>query len=95
MTSLLSARPSVRTQSHNAHAPVFVRREVAQRVAFRKTTGMLKNTKNKVNLYVFIGFVDKLGKNRKRERKKTGKRRFQREREQRMMTSYRAGGPYK
>ena len=33
---------------------------------------MLKNTKDKVNLslYVFVGYVDKRGKKRKREKKK-------------------------
>ena len=75
MTSLLSAplsaRPSDRTQSDNANAPVFVWREVARRDAF--TTEMLKNTKYKVNLYVFAGYVDKRGKERKREKKKTEK----------------------
>ena len=76
MTSLLSAplslrTLSVRTQSHNANAPVFVWREVAWRDAF--TTEMLKNTKYKVNLYVFVGYVDKSGKERKREKKKTKK----------------------
>ena len=49
------------------------------------TTEMLKNTKCKVNLYVFVGYVDKRGKKRKREKKKTAKRRrlskVQRERE--------------
>ena len=42
-----SVRPTVRTQSHNADAPVFVWREVAWRDAF--TTEMLMNTKYKVN----------------------------------------------
>ena len=56
--------PSVRTQSHNAYAPVFVWREVAWRDVF--TTEMLKNRKCKVNLYVFVGYVDKGGKERKR-----------------------------
>ena len=83
MTSLLLAPLSVRTQSHNANAPVFVWREVAWRDAF--TTEMLKNTKYKVNLYVFVGYVDKRGKERKREKKKTEKRgrlsKIQRERE--------------
>ena len=65
-------RPSVRTQSHNSNAPVFVRREVAWRDAF--TTEMLKNTKYKVNLDVFVGYVDKRGKERKIEKKKTEKR---------------------
>ena len=76
-------RPSVRTQSHNANSPVYVWREVAWRDAF--TTEMLKNTKYKVNLYVFVGYVDKRGKERKREKKKTEKRgrlsKVQRERE--------------
>ena len=76
-------RPSVRTQSHNANAPVFVWREVAWRDPF--PTEMLKNIKCKVNLYVFVGYVDKRGKKRKREKKKTEKRRrlskVQRERE--------------
>ena len=79
MTSLLSAplsvrppaRPSFRMQSHNANAPVFVWREVAWRDGF--TTEMLKNTKYKANLYVFVGYVDKRGKERKREKKKTEK----------------------
>ena len=55
MTTLVHPydRPSDRTQSHNANAPVFVRREVAWRGAF--TTEMIKNTKYKVNLYVFVG----------------------------------------
>ena len=68
-----SVRPTVLTQSHNANAPVFVWREVARRDAF--TTEMLKNTKYKVNFYVFIGYVDKRGKKRKREKKKTKTRR--------------------
>ena len=63
MTSLPSVRR--RTQSHNANAPVFVWREVAWRDAF--TTQMLMNIKYKVNLYVFVGYVDKRGKKRKRE----------------------------
>ena len=73
MTSLVHPydRPPVRTQSHNANAPVFVWREVAWRDAF--TTEMLKNTKYKVNLYVFVGYVDKRGKERKKEKKKTEK----------------------
>ena len=61
----------VRTQSHNANAPVFVWREVAWRGAF--TTEMLKNTKYKVNLYVFVGYIDKGEKKRKREKKITKK----------------------
>ena len=69
---ILSVRSSVRTQSHNANEPVFVWREVAWRDAF--TAEMLKNTKYKVNLYVFVGYVDKRGKKRKREKKKTEKR---------------------
>ena len=84
MTSLVrpyAVRPSV--QSHNANATVFVWREVAWRDAF--TTEMLKSTKYKVNLYVFVGYVDKRGKKRKREKKKTEKRgrlsKVQRERE--------------
>ena len=48
MTSLLS----VHTQSHNANAPVFAWRDVAWRDAF--ATEMLKNTKYKANLYVFV-----------------------------------------
>ena len=83
MTSHASDRPPVRTQSHNANAPVFVRREVAWRDAF--TTEMLKNTKYKVNLYFFVGYVDKRGKKRKKEKKKTEKpgrlSKVQRERE--------------
>ena len=35
---------------------------------------MLKNKKHKDNLYVFVGYVDKRGKKRKREKKKTKKR---------------------
>ena len=70
-------------QSHNANAPVSAWREVAWGDAF--TTEMLKNTKCKVNLYVFVGYVTKRGKKRKREKKKTEKRRrlcnVQRERE--------------
>ena len=46
---------------------------------------IIKNTKYKVNLYVFVGYVDKRGKERKREKKKTEKRgrlsKVQRERE--------------
>ena len=99
MMSLLSAplsvRPSVRTQCHNANATVFVWREVAWRDAF--TTEMLKNTKYKVNLYVFVGYVDKRGKERKREKKKTEKRgrlsKVQRERERQI--AVRAGRPEK
>ena len=85
MTSHASDRPPARTQSHNANAPVFVWREVAWRDAF--TTEMLKNTKYKakVNLYFFVGYVDKRGKKRKKEKKKTEKRgrlsKVQRERE--------------
>ena len=60
-------------QSLNANASVFVWWEVAERDAF--TTEMLKNTEYKVNLYVFVGYVDKRGKKRKREKKKTEKRR--------------------
>ena len=71
MKSLLSVRPSVRTQSLNASAPVLVWREVAWRDAF--TTEMLKNTKYKVNLYAFVGYVDKRGKKKKREKRKTEK----------------------
>ena len=62
-----SVRPSVRNPS------TFVWREVAWRDAF--TTEMLKNTKCKVNLHVFVGYVDKRGKKRKRGKKKTEKRR--------------------
>ena len=46
---------------------------------------IIKNTKYKVNLYVFVGYVDKRGKERKREKNKTEKRgrlsKVQRERE--------------
>ena len=46
---------------------------------------MIGNTKYKVNLYFFVGYVDKRGKRRKREKKKTEKRgrlsKVQRERE--------------
>ena len=38
------------------------------------TTEMLKNKKQKDNLYVFVGYVDKRGQKRKREKKKTKKR---------------------
>ena len=55
MTSL-----SVRTQSHNANAPVVFWREVAWRYAF--TTEVLKNTKYKINLFAFVGYVDKTWK---------------------------------
>ena len=90
MTSLLSIRPPaltyVRTQSDKANPPVFVWREVAWRDRF--TTEMLMNTKYKVNLYVFVGYGDKRGKTRKREKKKTKKWRrlskVQRERERRI-----------
>ena len=62
---------------------MFVWREFAWRDAF--TTEMLKNTKYKVNLYVFVGYVDKPEKERKREKKETEKRgrlsKVQRERE--------------
>ena len=82
-------RTPVRKQSHNANAPVFVWREVAWRDVF--TTEMLKNKKCKVNLYVFVGYVDKRAKERKREKKKTEKRRrlskVQRERK-RQIASY-------
>ena len=73
MTSLVHPynHTPVRTQSHNANVPVFVWREVAWRDAF--TTEMQKNTKYKVNLYVFVGYVDKRGKERKRVKKKTEK----------------------
>ena len=62
-------------QSHNANAPVFVWREVAWRDAF--VTEMLKDTKCKINLYVFVGYmcVGTRGKKRKREKEKTKKRR--------------------
>ena len=43
----------------------------ARRDAF--TTEMLKKTKYKVNLYVFVGYVDKRGKERKRKPKKPRK----------------------
>ena len=66
-----SLHPTVRTQSHNANAPAFVWREVAWRDAF--TTGMLKNTK--YNIKVFVGCVYKRRKKSKREKKKTKKRR--------------------
>ena len=46
---------SVRTQSHNSNALMFVWREVAWRDAF--TTEMLKNTKYKVNLYVLLDIL--------------------------------------
>ena len=72
MTSHASDRPPVHTQSHNANAPMFVWQEVAWRDAF--TTEMLKNTKYKVNLHFFVGYVDKRGKKRKREKKETEKR---------------------
>ena len=88
MTSLLSAplsaRPSVRTQSHNANAPVFVWREVAWRDGF--TAEML-----------FVGYVEKCGKEKKKEKKKTEKRgrlsKVQRERERQIAS--RAGRPEK
>ena len=38
------------------------------------TTEMLKKAQYKVNLYVFVGYVDKRGKKRKREKKKSEKR---------------------
>ena len=97
MTSLLSAPLSVRTQSHNANAPVFLWREDAccchPRLFGGKLHGemrlqhkMVKNSKYKVNFYVFVGYVEKRGKKRKREKKKTEKRgrlsKVQREREQ-------------
>ena len=79
----ISVRPSVLSHSHNAYAPVFVRREVAWRAP-----KILKNSKYKVNLYVFVGYIDKHGKKRKRERTKTKTRRrlskVQRERERRI-----------
>ena len=43
------------------------------KMRLRKTTEMLKNTKYKVSLYVFVGYDDKSGKKRKREKKKTKK----------------------
>ena len=71
-----SVHPTVRTQSHNAIAPLFVRWEDRWEVAWRDafTTEMLKNTKYEDNLYVFVGYVDKRGKKSKREKKKTEKR---------------------
>ena len=60
---------------------------------------MLKNTKYKVNLslYAFVGYVNKSGKRRKREKKKkTEKRRrlskVQRERERRISSYSRPAG---
>ena len=69
MTSFPSARPSVRNPTMLMR-PCFVWREVAWRDEF--TTEMLKNTKYKVNLYVF---VDKRRKKRKREKKEKKKKR--------------------
>ena len=70
MTSLPSIRPPartyVRTQSKKTNVPEFVWREVAWQNAF--TTEMLMNTKYKVNLYVFVGYVDKHEKKRRRQK---------------------------
>ena len=70
---------------------MFVWREVAWRDAF--TTEMLNNTKYKVNLCVFVVYVDKRGKERKREKMKTEKRgrlsKVQRERERQIASQSR------
>ena len=64
-----SVRPTARTQSHNANAPAFVWREVAF------TAEMLKNTKYKVNLCVFAGYVKLTNaERRERERKRKQKK---------------------
>ena len=81
-------------QSHNANAPVFVRREVAQRDAFKKQQNTKEHKIQSQYLYVFVGYVDKRGKKRKRERKKIKKRKVQREKGRRI-ASYRAGQPEK
>ena len=59
MVSLPFVRPSVRTQSDNAN----------RRYLFGgKFRGQLKNTKYKLNLYVFVRYVDKRGKKRLNEK---------------------------
>ena len=81
MTSLLSVhtpyvRPSVRNSTMLMRLCLFggkLHGEIVWQGAF--TTEMLKNKKHKDNLYVFVGYVDKRGKKRKREKKKTKKRR--------------------
>ena len=60
-------------QCHNANAPVFVRREVAQRDALRKATEMLKNTKYKVNIYMYSLAMSTNVKRRERKRERKQK----------------------
>ena len=75
MTSLLSVRPSVRNPIMLMRLCLFggkLHGEIVWQDAL--TTEMLKNQKHKNNLYVFVGYVDKRGKKRKREKKKTNQR---------------------
>ena len=76
MTSFLSIPPSVRNSTMLMHLCLFggkLHGEIVWQDAF--TTEMLKNKKHKDNLYVFVAYVDKRGKKRKREKKKTKKQR--------------------
>ena len=69
MTSFLSIRPSVRNPTMLMRPCLFggkLHGEIVKQDAF--TTEMLKNKKQKDNLYVFVGYVDKRGKKRKREK---------------------------
>ena len=71
-----TVRPSVRNPTMLMRPCLFggkLHGEIVWQDAF--TTEMLKNKKHKDNLYVFVGYVDKRGKKRKREKKKTKKRR--------------------
>ena len=76
MTSLLtSARPSVRNLTM-PNAPVFVRREVAQRDmrdAFRKTTDYAKEHKIQKSIYLYSLDMSTNVERREREREKENK----------------------
>ena len=66
-----TVRPSVRNPTMLMHPCLFggkLHGEIVWQDAF--TTEMLKNKKHKDNLYVFVGYVDKRGKKRKREKEK-------------------------
>ena len=70
MMSLLS----IRTQSHSANAPVFVRREITQSDAFRKTTEMLMKTRYKVNINMYSLDMSINVERRERDREKENKK---------------------
>ena len=86
-----TVRPSVRTQSHNANAHVFVWREVTWRDSLARCVynrNAKADKKHKDNLYVYLLDMLTNVERRKREKKKTKKRRrlskLQRGRERRI-----------